>query len=186
MRTFFCDETTGRCWPERNGTPTEQSYAVFCVIAPPPSSGASDTCVAEAGKDGARDCRSPDARGQMCRQGGGDCAAAHTPVSRTRSLCGARYGEKADPVVRAVLLVAQLVRTAAAVAVAATSDDCRASSSKNLPPDQCGAWIKLYDATGGANWSLCSGYRTDPCACKNHGRQYGPVCNSDNTTVKQV
>jgi hypothetical protein len=38
-------------------------------------------------------------------------------------------------------------------------------SSASLSPQECIAFVTLYDATGGAGWQQCSGLRLDPCAC---------------------
>lgn len=41
--------------------------------------------------------------------------------------------------------------------------------SSTLSAGDCQAWIDVFDATGGTNWSACSGNRLDPCSCR------GPV-----------
>jgi hypothetical protein len=37
--------------------------------------------------------------------------------------------------------------------------------SANLPVEECDAWLALFDATGGTEWTHCSASRTDPCGC---------------------
>ena len=54
-----------------------------------------------------------------------------------------------------------------------TDADCISpctGASTNLAVDQCLAWIKLYEATGGDAWVQCAGSKTDPCSCGAHGR----------------
>ena len=78
------------------------------------------------------------------------------------------------------LLPALLAAQAAATAATATCD----GQSKDLPSDQCKAWIVFWDSTGGANWTDCSGTRTDPCSC---GSPHGYVeCNSRGTTITRM
>jgi Leucine-rich repeat (LRR) protein len=42
---------------------------------------------------------------------------------------------------------------------------CNGSSS-GLAQPECNAWVELFDATGGANWTNCSKNRLDPCGCE--------------------
>ena len=58
-------------------------------------------------------------------------------------------------------------------------------SSQLLAPDQCDAWIDLYDATGGESWLACASLRTDPCSCTAH-RSAPSTCNYDGTTVTSM
>jgi Leucine-rich repeat (LRR) protein len=39
-------------------------------------------------------------------------------------------------------------------------------ASANLVQSDCSAWTEFYDATGGSQWTNCSGLRNDPCACR--------------------
>ena len=63
------------------------------------------------------------------------------------------------------------------------NEACTGSSTK-LPADQCNAWIKLHDDTGGASWTKCAGYRTDPCACKGSDEIYGSVCSGGTSILR--
>ena len=67
-----------------------------------------------------------------------------------------------------------------------TETDCVCTgASANLAVDQCLAWIELYDSTGGSGWKVCSGMRTDPCACMGADGT-SPVCSPDGTVVYQM
>ena len=81
-----------------------------------------------------------------------------------------------------VILLAQVLPVVTAASVACTG------SSTNLAPDQCNAWVDLYDQTGGAKWTACSDNRLDPCACMgidDPGHTY-PVCNTPGTAVNMI
>jgi hypothetical protein len=60
--------------------------------------------------------------------------------------------------------------------------------SENLPADQCNAWIKTYDSTGGPLWEKCKDARTDPCSCMGSSTtsymQY--TCSQDGTAIEQM
>jgi len=74
-------------------------------------------------------------------------------------------------------------------------------SSRNLPADQCDAWMKFHSDTGGmapqANGGLrywisggtptCYGqlYNTDPCRCRGQGGQYR-TCNEPGTAIEYM
>ena len=77
-----------------------------------------------------------------------------------------------------------MLRALAALAVAlpAAAAECGGASS-SLAADQCEAWIKLHDATNGADWRHCADLREDPCACSFGGR---PFCDEANSTVLNV
>lgn len=77
-----------------------------------------------------------------------------------------------------------MLRALAALAVAlpAAAAECGGASS-SLAADQCEAWIKLHDATNGADWRHCADLREDPCACAFGGR---PFCDEANGTVLNV
>ena len=45
---------------------------------------------------------------------------------------------------------------------------CVGLESVNLPAEECEAWIRFYDATGGPKWKECSNHRFDPCMCGSH------------------
>jgi len=58
--------------------------------------------------------------------------------------------------------------------------------SENLPADQCNAWIKTYDDTGGPLWTQCADARTDPCSCKGSDSAYAYTCSIDGTTIERM
>ena len=58
--------------------------------------------------------------------------------------------------------------------------------SENLPADQCNAWIKTYDDTGGPLWTHCADARTDPCSCKGSNSDLAYTCSSDGTTIQRM
>jgi hypothetical protein len=58
---------------------------------------------------------------------------------------------------------------------------CTGSSTK-LAQVQCTAWIMLFDALKGDEWTVCKDARTDPCACTGVKGDM-PVCNPGGTTV---
>jgi hypothetical protein len=81
-----------------------------------------------------------------------------------------------------MILLAQVLPMVTAASVAC------AGSSTNLAPDQCNAWVDVYDQTGGAKWTACSDNRLDPCACMgidDPGHTY-PVCNTPGTEVNMI
>jgi hypothetical protein len=67
-----------------------------------------------------------------------------------------------------------------------TETDCVCTgASANLAVDQCLAWIEFYDSTGGSGWKVCSGMRTDPCACMGVAGNW-PVCSMNGSVVYQM
>ena len=72
--------------------------------------------------------------------------------------------------------------TLAAVGAGARASQCTGSQSAGLAPAECDAWVDLYDATGGKNWTRgCSGNRLDPCACS-AGQYIFVVCSFPHIT----
>jgi hypothetical protein len=58
-------------------------------------------------------------------------------------------------------------------------------TSTQLPAVQCAAWIDFHDSTGGSGWKVCSGMRTNPCACTGFAGSW-PVCSMDGSVVHQM
>ena len=58
--------------------------------------------------------------------------------------------------------------------------------SSQLSPEQCIAWVRLYDDTRGANWTHCADARTDPCSCKGSNSDWAYTCSSDGTTIQRM
>ena len=56
----------------------------------------------------------------------------------------------------------------------------QAECSAALPAAECEAWVALFDATNGTQWSSCNSTRLDPCACDD-GRS-AVMCANDHVT----
>ena len=69
-----------------------------------------------------------------------------------------------------------LVLLAALVDGVGAATACTGSGSTLLPADQCDAWIKMYDDTGGTAWTKCADTRLSPCACAG-------TCNADGSAI---